>query len=187
MESTDLKELTGDYSLDPAHTRLGFVARHAMVTKVRGQFHEFSGTAHIDGDRPENSTVGIQILANSIETGTEKRDNHLRTNDFLDIENYPNIIFQSTAIVDYKNGTYAVTGDLTIRGVTKSITFPLEFLGAHKDQRGNTRIGFTGTTTINRYDFNVKWNTALETGGVLVSEKITLEFDISAIRQPPVA
>jgi polyisoprenoid-binding protein YceI len=180
--TTDYTALTGTYTLDVAHTRLGFVARHAMVTKVRGAFNEFEGTAVLDGANPENASVSIAIKVASIDTRNEQRDGHLRTNDFLDAENYPEITFVSTAIRQLGGDEFEVTGDLTIKGVTKSVTFPLEFQGAAKDPFGNDRIGFEGSVVINRKDWGITWNAALETGGVLVSDKITLEFEISAIK-----
>ena len=128
--TTDFKPLTGTYALDPAHSRLGFVARHAMVTKVRGAFNEFEGTTVIDGEDPSKSTVSITMKVDSIDTRNAQRDGHLRTNDFLDIENYPEIRFVSTAIEHEGGNDFQVTGDLTIKDVTKSVTIPLEFQGA---------------------------------------------------------
>jgi polyisoprenoid-binding protein YceI len=180
--TTDFSTLTGTYALDVAHSRIGFVARHAMVTKVRGSFNEFEGTTTIDGTNPENSTVSVTLKVDSIDTRNAQRDGHLRTNDFLDIENYPTISFTSTAIKHDGGNDFEVTGDLTIKDVTKSITLPLEFQGAAKDPFGNDRIGFEGSIVVNRKDWGITWNAALETGGVLVSEKITLEFELSAVK-----
>jgi polyisoprenoid-binding protein YceI len=180
--ATDFRELTGTYTLDTAHSRFGFVARHAMVTKVRGAFNEFEGKAVIDGENPANSSVTVTLQVDSVDTRNAQRDGHLRTNDFLDIENYPTITFTSTSISHEGGNDFAVTGDLTIKDVTKSITLPLEFQGAAKDPFGNDRIGFEGSVVINRKDWGITWNAALETGGVLVSEKVTLEFEISAIK-----
>jgi polyisoprenoid-binding protein YceI len=180
--TTEFTALSGTYTLDTAHSRLGFVARHAMVTKVRGAFNEFEGNAVIDGANPANSSASVTIKVDSIDTRNEQRDGHLRTNDFLDIENYPEIRFVSTGIKHLGGNDFEVTGDLTIKDVTKSITFPLEFQGAAKDPFGNDRVGFEGSVVINRKDWGITWNAALETGGVLVSEKITLEFEISAIK-----
>src|SRR5690349_12775637 len=177
-----LTELTGTYTLDPAHTRIGFVARHAMVTKVRGSFNEFEGTATIDGANPANSSVRVAIKVDSIDTRNAQRDEHLRTNDFLDAATYPEITFVSTSISHDGGDDFQVTGDLTIRGTTKSITLPLEFQGSATDPFGNQRIGFEGSVVINRKDWGVNFNVALEAGGVLVSEKVTLEFEISAIK-----
>jgi polyisoprenoid-binding protein YceI len=177
-----LAELTGTYTLDPAHTRIGFVARHAMVTKVRGAFNEFEGTATIDGTNPAVSHVQVAINAASIDTRNAQRDEHLRSNDFLAMAEYPQITFTSTSVSQTGGDTFEVTGDLTIKGVTNTITVPFDFEGAAKDPFGNERVGFEGAVTINRKDYGITWNAALETGGVLVSEKVTLEFEISAIK-----
>jgi polyisoprenoid-binding protein YceI len=180
---TDFRTVTGTYALDVSHSRLGFVARHAMVTKVRGAFNEFEGTARIDGEDPTRSSVEITIQVASIDTRNEQRDAHLRTNDFLDLDNYPTISFVSTAVEHLGGNDFEVTGDLTIKGITKSIRIPLEFQGMVKDPWGNDRIGFEGSVTVNRKDWGVNFNAALETGGVLISEKITLEFEIAAVKQ----
>jgi len=177
-----LTELTGTYTLDPAHTRIGFVARHAMVTKVRGSFDEFAGTAVLDGANPANSRVEVTIEAASIDTRNAQRDEHLRSNDFLAMQEYPKITFASTGVRQAGETTFEVTGDLTIKGVTNEITIPFEFEGSAKDPFGNQRVGFEGAVTINRKDYGVTWNAALEGGGVLVSDKVTLEFEISAIK-----
>ena len=174
--------LTGTYSLDPSHTRIGFVARHAMVTNVRGSFNEFEGTATVDGVNPANSGVRVTIQAASIDTRNAQRDEHLRSNDFLALAEYPQITFVSTGIRQVDDATFEVTGDLTIKGVTNQITVPFEFEGAATDPFGNQRIGFDGKVTINRKDYGITWNAALETGGVLVGEKIVLEFEVSAIK-----
>jgi polyisoprenoid-binding protein YceI len=177
-----LTELTGTYTLDPAHTRIGFVARHAMVTKVRGSFNEFAGTAELDGANPENSRVQLTIEAASIDTRNAQRDEHLRSNDFLAMQEYPKITFASTGVRQAGETTFEVTGDLTIKGVTHEITIPFEFEGSAKDPFGNQRVGFEGSVTINRKDYGITWNAALEGGGVLVSDKVTLEFEISAVK-----
>ncbi|HEU4998910.1 MAG TPA: YceI family protein [Lapillicoccus sp.] len=176
-------DIAGDYVLDPAHTRIGFSARHAMVTKVRGQFDEFEGTAHIDTENPAKSTVAVTVQTASVSTGQAQRDGHLKSPDFFDVETYPQITFTSTDV--QRDGTeWSITGDLTINAVTKPVTVLFEETGEAKDPFGNLRVGFEGTVTINRSDWDLKWNSPLETGGVLVSEKVTLEFDVSAIRQP---
>jgi polyisoprenoid-binding protein YceI len=179
--STTLEGLSGTYTLDPAHTRIGFVARHAMVTKVRGSFNEFEGTATTDGT-PANTSIEVTIKAASIDTRNEQRDEHLRSNDFLAMDEHPEITFRSTEVKPTGSSTLEVTGDLTVRGVTKSVTIPFDFEGAATDPFGNERIGFEGSVVINRKDFGVNWNAALEAGGVLVSDKVTLEFEISAIK-----
>ena len=173
--------VTGDYVIDASHTRLGFSARHAMVTTVRGDFTDFDGTAHVDAETPANSRVGLTIRTASINTASADRDGHLRSGDFFDAETHPEITFVSTAVE--RDGTdWTITGDLTIKGITRPVTIPFEENGTAKDPFGNTRIGFEGATTINRKDWDLTWNAALETGGVLVSEKIKLEFDVSAIK-----
>ena len=177
-----LTELTGTWTLDPAHTRIGFVARHAMVTKVRGSFNEFEGTAVLDGANPANSHAEVTIKAASIDTRNAQRDEHLRSNDFLAMQEHPEITFTSTGARQVDDTTFELTGDLTIRGVTKSVTIPFTFEGAAKDPFGNLRAGFEGSVAINRKDWGVNWNAALEGGGVLVSDRVTLEFEISAIK-----
>lgn len=174
--------LTGNYNIDPAHTRIGFSARHAMVTKVRGSFNEFSGSGYLDQDNPSNSHVDIAIKVASIDTRNADRDAHLRTNDFLSVEEYPEITFRSTSVAKADESTYRVTGDLTIRGVAKAVTIDFEFTGSVVDPWGNLRLGFEGATTINRKDWGVSWNAPLEAGGVLVSEKVNLEFEVAAVK-----
>lgn len=181
--TTDLTQLTGDYVLDVAHSRFSFVARYAMVTKVRGGFNEFEGRARLDGNDPSQSSVKIVIKTASVDTHNAQRDGHLKTNDFLEIETYPEIVFTSTEISRGGEGTFQVTGDLSIKDVVKPITFDLEFTGAAIDPFGNQRVGLEGSVTINRKDWNVTWNAPLEGGGVLIGEKVTLEFEISAIKQ----
>jgi len=180
--SNDLSTLTGTWTLDPAHTRIGFVARHAMVTKVRGSFNEFDGTAEVNGDDLSASKVSLTIKAASIDTRNEQRDGHLKSNDFLAMDEHPEITFVSTSVATGGEGDVDITGDLTIKGTTKSVTVPFEFDGVATDPFGNQRAGFEGKAVINRTDFGVNFNAALETGGVLVSEKITLEFEISAVK-----
>ena len=179
---TDLEQLTGEYTIDPSHTRLGFVARHAMVTKVRGSFNDFEGTLQIDGANPANSSGQVTIQAKSIDTRNADRDAHLRSNDFFAMDEYPEITFVSTAVDPIDTDTYRVTGDLTIRGVTRPVTIDFVYTGAATDPFGNFRVGFEGSVTVNRKHWGVNWNAALEAGGVLVSEKATIELDISAIK-----
>ena len=176
--------LTGAYAIDPAHTRMGFVARHAMVTKVRGSFSDIDGSGYFDATTPGNSRLDVTIKAQSIDTGNADRDGHLRSNDFFDMEQYPTISFVSTKVETVGDATYRVTGDLTIKDVTKPVSVDLEVTGPATDPFGNQRIGLEGSVVVNRKDWGVNWNAALETGGVLVSEKVTLEFDVSAITQP---
>ena len=182
MSTTVPTTLTGTYTVDPTHSRIGFVARHAMVTKVRGSFNEFEGSGSFDAEDPSRSTAQLTIKAASIDTRNADRDAHLRSNDFFDMEQFPEITFASTAVEALDSTTYRVTGDLTIKGVTKPVTVDFEYTGTAVDPFGNQRIGLEGKTTVNRKDFGVSWNAALETGGVLVSEKVSLEFEVSAIR-----
>lgn len=172
---------TGTYAIDPSHSRIGFVARHAMVSKVRGAFTDFEGTGHFDAEDPTNSNLQLTIRAESIDTSNEDRDGHLRSNDFFDMETYPEITFVSTAIESVDADTYRITGDLTIKDVTKPLTVDFEYTGTAVDPFGNRRLGLEGSTTVNRKDWGLNWNAALDAGGVLVSEKVTLEFDVSAI------
>jgi polyisoprenoid-binding protein YceI len=178
--------LTGHYVLDPAHSRIGFVARHAMVTKIRGHFASFEGDAYIDLVDPSQSRVHAVIQAESIDTGNAQRDGHLRTGDFLDARTHPVITFESIKTEALSEDTFRVSGMLTIKGVAREVTINFVFGGAVVDPLGNTRIGFEGTTTVNRRDWGVAWNAPLETGGVLVSEKVTLEIEVSAIKTPAI-
>jgi polyisoprenoid-binding protein YceI len=180
--TTAVEDIAGDYTLDVTHTRLGFSARHAMVTTVRGQFGEFEGTAHVDTANPAASSAKVVIKTAGIDTGNADRDGHLRSADFFDVETYPEIIFEATDVARVDAVTWRLTGDLTIKGVSKPVSIDFESTGSARDPFGNLRVGFEGSTTINRKDWGLTWNAALETGGVLVSEKIKLDFDVSAIR-----
>jgi polyisoprenoid-binding protein YceI len=174
--------LTGTYSIDASHSTLGFVARHAMVTKVRGAFNEFAGTFTVDTSDPSTATAEVVIEAASIDTRNADRDAHLKSNDFFAMDQYPQLTFRSTKIEPRSASEFHVTGDLTIRGVTKEISFDLDYTGAVTDPWGMTRVGFEGRTEVNRKEWGLNWNTPLDTGGVLVSEKVILEFEISATK-----
>ncbi|WP_448639109.1 YceI family protein [Geodermatophilus sp. URMC 63] len=180
--TTALVDVTGDYTIDVAHTRIGIRARHAMVTTVRGAFTDFAGEAHLDVLRPEASRVTIRIRTASIDTGQADRDAHLRSPDFLDVERYPEIVFRSTGVEQVEDDTYEVSGDLTIRDMTRPVTVEFTLTGSAKDPFGNTRVGFEGALAIKRSDWGLTWNTPLDTGGVLVSDRIQVEFDVSVIR-----
>lgn len=181
--TSTLAQTTGTWAIDASHTRVGFSAKHAMVATVRGQFNDFTGSLTLDGAAPEKSVADVTIATTSISTGSDDRDNHLRSGDFLDIETYPEITFQSTG-VRYEGGDdFVMTGDLTIRGTSRPVELAVELEGLAADPFGNERIGFTGSTTISRKDFGLTWNVALEAGGVLVSDKVKITLDVSAIKQ----
>ncbi|WP_300081551.1 YceI family protein [Propioniciclava sp.] len=179
---TQITDLKGTYTLDPSHSEVGFTTRHAMVTKVRGAFSDYSGTATIDGANPSASSLEVTVQAASIDTRSADRDAHVRSADFFDVEQYPTITFRSTDFAVHGD-TVDVTGDLTIKDVTRSVTIPFEFNGAATDPFGHERIGFEGKVDVSRADFGLTWNAALETGGFLVSDKVTLEFEVSAVKQ----
>ncbi len=181
MTTATTSSLTGTYVFDASHSQIGFTTRHVMVTKVRGAFSDFSGGGNFDFENPSNSKIELKIKGESIDTRNADRDAHLKSNDFFDFAQFPEITFVSTSVAK-KGDVYSVTGDLTIKGVSKPVTIDFDFTGTAVDPWGNTRLGFEGATTINRTDWGVNWNTALEAGGVLVSEKVTLEFELSAVR-----
>ncbi|MGW0712415.1 YceI family protein [Streptomyces sp. NPDC002643] len=177
-----LAALTGDYTIDAAHTTLGFTARHAMVTNVKGKFLDFSGSLTLDGTDPSKSTASIDVKIDSIDTGSADRDGHLKSADFFRADEFPVMTFRSTKAEALGGDDYRITGDLEILGTTRPLTIALEFSGIAKDPFGNERVGFEGNAEILRSEWGLTWNAALETGGVLVSDKIKLHFDISAIK-----
>lgn len=179
--ASPLSELEGTYTIDASHSQVGFVARHAMVTKVRGSFGEYTGTATTGKDL-RDAAIELTVQVASVDTKDAGRDGHLVSADFFDVETYPTITFRSTDVAA-AGEVLRVTGDLTIKDVTKPVTIDFDFNGVAQDPFGNTRVGLEGKTVVDRRDFGLTWNAALETGGVLVSEKITLEFEISAIKQ----
>ncbi|MFF7653546.1 YceI family protein [Streptomyces sp. NPDC007983] len=178
----DLTALTGDYTVDPAHSSIGFTVRHAMVTNVRGSFPEHEGTLHLDGADPSRSTASIDVKIASVDTGKPDRDAHLRSADFFDADTFPTMTFRSTSAEQVDDDNYRITGDLTIKGVTRPVAIDLELGGSAVDPYGNQRVGFEGRAEILRSDWGLSWNAALETGGVMVSDKVKLTFDISAIK-----
>lgn len=179
------KELTGTWSIDPTHSRVGFSSRHAMVTKVRGAFNDVSGTAQLDAEDMSRSKVRVVLSVDSVDTRSPQRDAHLRSADFFDAQQHPTIEFDSTAVDEVDENQFIVTGELTIRGVTRTISVPLELLGVDTDPFGQLRAGLEGSRRIDRKDWGVSWNTPLDSGGVLVSDKITLEFELSLVKEAP--
>ena len=172
----------GTYVIDPAHTTIEAVARHLVMAKVRGRFGEFSGTIHIDED-PSKSWAEATIKAASIDTANPDRDEHLRSPDFLDAENHPELTFRSTSVEHKRGNDFEVVGDLTIRGVTNPVTLEVELAGMGTDPWGNARAFFSATGELEREDWGITWNQALETGGVLVGKKLTLEIEAQGVRQ----
>jgi polyisoprenoid-binding protein YceI len=172
----------GTYALDPTHTRIGFVARHLMVTKVRGHFAQFEGTITI-ADEPHGSTADVSIQTASLETGAPDRDNHLRSGDFFEAEKYPELTFRNARVVSQKGTDFTVVGDLTIKDVTREVTLAVELDGVVKDPWGGTRLAVTASTEIDREDWGMTWNAALEAGGVLASKKIRIEIESEAVLQ----
>lgn len=173
--TTTLSELTGDYVIDSARTRIGFVARAAMVSKVRGRFDDFEGAAQLDGEDPSRSGVRVTIRAGSVRTGKRKCDDHLRSADFLDADRHPTITFTSTEVERLDAAHFRVTGDLTVHGVTRPVTVDFELTGA---DRGGRKVGFRGGAVISRKQWGVSW------GGLVIGDKVALEFDVAVIRRP---
>lgn len=176
---TVTKPEAGAWAIDPAHTHLGFVARHLVASKVRGSFESFSGTIEVAEDLTQ-SRVDVSIDTASVTTGAADRDNHLRSADFFDVENHPTMRFRSTEIRQLDESRYEVTGDLTIKDVTKPVTLDTTYLGIVADPWGNGKAMLEATAKINREDWGLTWNAPLETGGVLVSKEITLELEVQA-------
>ena len=180
---TDISTITGTWAIDATHTTIGFHARHAMVAKVRGSFGTFEGSFTLDGANPSSSSAQVTIQADSIDTRTADRDAHIKSADFLDVENFPTLTFTSTAVKYSGDDKFVLTGDLTVHGVTKSVDIDVTFNGVGPDPWGGTRIGFEGKTEISRKDFGLTWNAALETGGVLVSDTIKIELEVEGVKQ----
>ena len=170
----------GTYELDVAHTVVGFVARH-MLSKVRGQFTEFTGTIEV-GESPEDSRVDVEIKAGSITTHTEKRDEHLTSGDFLEIEKHPLLTFKSTGVRPTGGTSFELDGDLTIKDITRPVTLAGEFLGWGPDMEGEAMFAASAKTTIDREDWDMTWNMAVETGGFLVGKMVDLEIEVEAHR-----
>ncbi|MCD9623303.1 YceI family protein [Rhabdothermincola salaria] len=170
----------GTWDVDPSHTTVGFVGRHLMITKVRGRFSGVTGTVTVAEDRTQSSVTATIDMA-SVDTRDEGRDAHLRGEDFFDVEHHPTMTFASTE-VRQDGGDFVLVGDLTIKGVTKPVELELEFDGVSGDPWGGTRAGFTAKGEVNRKDWGLEWNVALETGGVLVGDKIKIELDVQVVQ-----
>jgi len=169
------------WNIDPAHTEVGFSVRHMMITTVRGRFGSVSGRIELDEERPERSSVEVAIEASSISTGTPDRDTHLRSADFLDVETYPALTYRSRAVESSGEGTWRVTGDLTMHGVTKEVVLEASEEGRTRDPWGGTRASFSATTKIDRRDFGLTWNAAMETGGVLVGNEVRISLEVQVV------
>ncbi|MFE9864395.1 YceI family protein [Streptomyces sp. NPDC005506] len=182
MPDPALAALTGEWMIDPAHSRIGFSVRHAMVTTVRGSFGSYESRLYFDGRNPARSRAEIVLHTASVDTGVEQRDAHLIGRDFLDAAKYPRMSFTSTAVQLVGKDVYRMTGDLTIRGTTHPVALDLTYIGHVTDPFGYERVGFDGTTTINRSDWGLTYNARLAEGGAMVSERLRLQFDIAAIR-----
>jgi len=170
------------WTIDPAHTEVGFSVKHLMISTVRGRFADVRGTIRLDGDDLTQASVEAEIATASIDTRQEQRDAHLRSPDFFEVEKYPTITFRSTSVERIKNDRYRITGDLTIRDVTREVVLEGTDEGRGRDPWGGDRLGFSATTTIDRRDFGLTWNQALETGGVLVSNEIKIAIDLEAVK-----
>ncbi len=179
---TPAKTGTATWKIDAGHSTVEFVAKHMMITSVRGRFPDVEGTIRFDEENIANSSVEASIKVATVTSGSEQRDNHLRTGDFFLAEEYPTITFKSTRIEPKGDEHYNVIGDLTIRGITREVALNTTFEGRNVSPWGAEAIGFSATTTVNRKDFGLNWNVALETGGVLVGDKIKIELNIEAVR-----
>jgi len=167
----------GTWVIDPSHSTVGFIAKHLVVSKVRGQFGAFSGTIEV-ADPIERSTVDVSIEAASISTGDDDRDGHVKSGDFLDVETFPHLTFRSTGAHHREGDTWTIPGELTIRDVTRPVELTVDYLGVYKDPWGNEKAAFSASTQIDREAFGITWNAALETGGVLVGKQVTIEIEV---------
>lgn len=172
---------TRTYTIDPAHSEVGFSVKHLMISRVKGTFRNVSGRIVLDESNLANSVIEADIDATSIETRQEQRDTHLRSADFFDVATYPTITFRSRSVDAHGDGEFGVAGDLTIHGVTRPVVLDVEETGRGKDPWGGERIGYAATTKIDRSDFGLTWNQALETGGLVVGNEIKINLDIEAV------
>jgi polyisoprenoid-binding protein YceI len=177
-----LDDLTGSYQLDPVHSRLGFAVRYALVTKVHGRFDSFDGRVHLDASDPTGCSVALTIDATSIRTNNVDRDGHLRSADFFDVERHPTITFQSTGVTALADNRYRATGDLTIKAITRPVELDLTYAGSAVDPYSQLRVGIEGSGSLKRSDWGLTWNVALEAGGLVLSDRVDLEIDISGIK-----
>jgi len=173
---------TNNWNIDTVHSGINFSVRHMVVSKVRGRFAKFSGELAIDDDDLTRSSVNVAIDASSIDTGNEQRDGHLRSADFFDVATFPELRFRSTRIDKRGDDRYAVVGQLTIRDVTREVSLDVEFGGRARDPWGNERVGFVASASVDRKEFGLRWNQALETGGVLVGDRIDIELELQGVR-----
>lgn len=172
------------WQIDPAHSSIYFTARHMMISKVRGQFPKFSGTVNFDETNPANTTVTIEVDLASVTTDNEQRDNHLRSADFFDVTNYPTMRFVSKRVEQDDANNGRLIGDLTIKNITKEVVLNVEYSGQHRSPWGTTNAGFSATATVNRKEWELNWNVALEAGGWLVGDKINIEIELELIKVP---
>ena len=171
-----------NWNIDAAHTGIGFSVRHMVVSKVRGRFGRYSGSVKLDDEDLTRSEVSVEIEAASLDTGVADRDTHLRSADFFDVERFPKLTFRSSRIEPRGGNRFKVTGDLTIRDVTREVELDVEYGGQAKDPWGNQRAGFLASTSIDRKDFGLRWNQMLETGGVLVGDRVDVEIELQLIK-----
>lgn len=170
------------WSFDKAHSSVGFSVRHMVISRTTGNFDDFEGVLEFDGENLASGKVELTVQMASVDTDDEKRDGHLKTGDFFDVEKYPTMVFKSTKVSNVKGSSFQLVGILTLKGVSKEVTFDCEFNGSLKDPWGNTRAGFSAETEINRQDFNVSFSKILDNGGLMVSDMVTINLEIEAIQ-----
>ncbi len=176
-----------DWNVDKAHSSFGFSVRHMVISKTTGKFHDFEGKVSFDGENTDKGSVELSIQTASIDTDNEERDTHLKSADFFDVEKFPTMSFKSTSSTPIKDGNFQLTGDITIKGVTTTVTFDCNFHGAIADPWGNTRAGFSASTKISRKEFGLTWNKALETGGLIVGDEVTINLELELVQAKEVA
>lgn len=179
QDSAEKKE--GVWSVDNAHSSVSFSVRHMVIAKTKGDFKDFEGTVHYDGNSFKGSSAEFTIKVASLDTDNEKRDEHLRSADFFDVEKYPDMTFKSTKVIPVDENNFKLVGDLTIKDVTREVTFDCEFYGSTADPWGNTRAGFSARSSINRQDFNITWSKALETGGLVVGDEVEIMMELELV------